>query len=209
MATLALVPRPQTLYSVEEQLQSLLDTAELVEPEQEEQFLADFAQALDGAVAKRDAVGQYLAHCESQISLAAAEIERLTERKRAFEASLERLKGYIVRIIEGFGSDERGKYRTLEGTTVTLSIRKCPVSVEVTDETAVPMRFKTVRVTLSAELFDRLLDSLDCELAGELLEHSKDSDISINKRLVKQALEAHLEIAGVSLVRDKHSLVRR
>ena len=86
MATLAVLPSTQTytpavsLYSLEEQLVALAETVDLVVPEKEEAFLADFQQALSAAVDKRDRVAQFMAHLENQITFAKTEIQRLQDR---------------------------------------------------------------------------------------------------------------------------------
>ena len=72
MATaIALVP---TLFGVEESLTALLDTAEMVDPGDEQAFLADFQAALITATDKRDRVAGRLAKLEAQQAFAAAEI---------------------------------------------------------------------------------------------------------------------------------------
>ncbi len=55
-----------------------------------------------------------------------------------FDAVAERVEQYVVRVIKDQGADSKGKYRKLEGNALTLSLRKCPVSVDITDEVAVP-----------------------------------------------------------------------
>ena len=66
MAVLAVVPSPavtaEPLYVIEDQLAALIETAELVSPQQELEFRAEFQAALTTAVDKRDRVGQFLAH---------------------------------------------------------------------------------------------------------------------------------------------------
>jgi hypothetical protein len=202
VAALAVLPRP-TLYDLEETLQGLSECVETVSPEQEAEFLAEFGRALSAAVEKRDSVGRFLAHLESQIELAKAEIERLRERKASFEAALERLKTYVVRVIEAQG------VKKLEGSTVTLGIRKCPASIEVFDEIAVPLDYKGATVRLPAKLLDRVLDALDFELAAQVLEQSRDTGIAVDKRAIKAALDAGTLVPGARFAAEKHSLVRK
>jgi len=146
MAALAVVPSPAVTaapqYVIETYLAALIETAELVGPEQEQEFRAEFQSVLTTAVEKRDRVGQFLAHLEHQIEFASFEIERLKQRKATFERALARLETYVIETIESLGSDDKGKYPTLEGNTTTFSLRVCPPSVEVTDEAAIPADFK-------------------------------------------------------------------
>src|ERR1700735_1360879 len=80
----------QPLYAVEEYLAVLVDTAELVPADQEQEFRDEFQLTLSTAVDKRDRVGQFMAHLEQQIAFANFEVERLRERKAAYRRGLER-----------------------------------------------------------------------------------------------------------------------
>src|ERR1035438_8117858 len=114
MAALAVVPSPAVtaapLYVIEDHLAALIETAELVSPEQEQEFRAEFQTALTAAVDKRDRVGQFLAHLEQQIDFAKFEIDRLRQRKATCERALARLENYVIGTIEGLGTDSKGKY---------------------------------------------------------------------------------------------------
>ena len=68
----------------------------------------------------------------------------------------------------------------LEGRTATLALRACPTSVEITDESIVPDEYKCVVV-----------------------------EESVDKRKVKSALEAGIEVPGVQLVKDRKTVVRK
>src|SRR6202046_1616797 len=80
----------QPLYAIEEYLAVLVDTAELVPPDQEQEFRDEFQLALTTAVDKRDRVGQFMGALEQQVAFANFEIERLRERKAAYRRGLER-----------------------------------------------------------------------------------------------------------------------
>ena len=140
----------QPLYAIEEYLAVLVDTAELVPPDQEQEFRDEFQLALTTAVDKRDRVGQFMAHIEQQITFANYEIDRLRERKAAYQRAFDRIENYVTHTIEVLGRDAKGKYRRLEGKTVTFSLAGCPPSVEVTDESAVPAEYKTLTLKLPA-----------------------------------------------------------
>ncbi|MGA2119542.1 MAG: hypothetical protein ABSH56_32945 [Bryobacteraceae bacterium] len=100
MSALAVVPSPAvtaaTLYAIEEHLACLIETAELVSPEQEQEFRVEFQTALTTAVEKRDRVGQFLAHLQQQIDFARFEIDRLRQRRAPFERALARLEAYVI-----------------------------------------------------------------------------------------------------------------
>ena len=186
----------RTLYDIESDLQALLECVDTVTPEQEADFAHDLGHALMAAKDKRDDVARYMSHCESQIELAKAEIERLRARKADFENSLERLKAYVVRSMDGLG------VKKLEGNCVTLSLRKCPPAVEVLNEAAVPPAYKNATLTMSGALVDKVLDAL-----------SIDDPITLNwqvdKRGVKAALEAGAEVPGAAIAAEKFTVVRK
>ncbi|HZU25505.1 MAG TPA: siphovirus Gp157 family protein [Bryobacteraceae bacterium] len=212
MAALTVVPSPAVtaapLYRIEEYLAALVETAELVPEDQEREFQAEFEAALTTAVEKRDRVGQFFAHLEQQIEFAKLEIERLRERKAAYERALDRLENYVVGTIEHLGKDARGKYRRLEGRTVTFSVRGCPPSVEVTDEPAVPAAFKALTIRLPATIWERMLDALDVGERAAVLQQVRNPEVAVDKRAVKTAIERGVLVAGAELITGRHSLSR-
>ena len=212
MAALAVVPSPAVtaapLYVIEDHLAALIETAELVSPEQELEFRAEFESALTAAVEKRDRVGQFLAHLEQQIDFAQFEIDRLKQRKALCERTLERLEQYVIETIEHLGTDSKGKYRRLEGKTTTFSLRACPPSVEVTDEPAIPSQYKTLTLKLPAVVWEQLLDGLEIEQRVTVTGQVRSPEVTVDKRSIKTALDGGAEVSGASLVTGRHSLRR-
>src|SRR5260370_10956754 len=72
MAALAAVPSPAVtappLYVIEDQLAALIETAELVSAEQEQEFRAEFQASLTAAIDKHDRVGQFLTHLVAPVT---------------------------------------------------------------------------------------------------------------------------------------------
>jgi hypothetical protein len=212
MAALAVVPSPAVtaapLYVIEDHLAALIETAELVSPEQEQEFRAEFQTALTAAVDKRDRVGQFLAHLEQQIDFAKFEIDRLRQRKATCERALARLEDYVIGTIENLGTDGKGKYRRLEGKTTTFSLRACPPSVEVADETAIPAEYKVLILKLPAVTWEQLLDGLKIEQRSAVLGQVRSPEVSVDKRSIKAAIDGGADVPGVGLVIGRHSLRR-
>lgn len=213
MASLAVVPPPTTpattkpLYEIEERLAALTETAELVPPEQEQEFAAELHHALTTAIDKRDRVGHFLAHCESQVELADTEIKRLKDRKAMYQRASETMERYVVRVIESLGMDGK-RYRKLEGKTVTFSIRACPASVEVTNKEAIPVQYGRVTVTLPATLWARLLDNFDIEERQAIMSQLGKYECDVMKEPIKEDLVRKMEVPGARLITDKHWLKR-
>jgi hypothetical protein len=124
MATaVAILPKPTiTLFDAEEGLTAFLDTAEMVTPDQEEAFLADFEAALTAAADKRDRVAGRIAKLEAQQEYAAAEIKRLHAFKKSKESEQARLEGYVSYVIRRLGKDGKNKWRKLEGHNRSLVV---------------------------------------------------------------------------------------
>ena len=202
MATLALAP---TLCDAEESLTALLDTAELVTPDQEQAFLADFEAALTTATDKRDRIAHRLARLEAQQAFAAAEIKRLQEFKRSAEAQQERLEGYVSYVIHRLGKDAKGKYRKLEGNTTTMFLRACASSVEIAAEADIPLDYKSATVRISAAMWLDVLNSL----ASADFPPTYETELTVDKRAVKASIDAGVEVPGAKLITDKTTLGRK
>ena len=213
MPALAVVPSPAVtaapLYAIEDHLAALIETAELVPAEQEREFLAEFRSALTNAVEKRDRVGQFLAHLEQQVEFASFEIDRLKQRKAAFERALARLETYVIKTIENLGTDGKGKYRALEGRTTTFSLRACPPSVDVTDEAALPAHFKTLLLKVPAAAWEQLLDGLDIDERAAVVAQVSTVEVKADKRSIRAAIESGARVPGADVVVGRHSLRRR
>lgn len=214
MATLLVVPPPMKsslpLYAIEETFATYLETAEMVPPEQEAEFLAEFAAVLTAAVEKRDRTGQFLAHLEAQIGLAAAEIKRLQERKAAFERALQKCEEYVIRVIQSLGTDAKGKPKKLEGHTVTFALRKNPPCIEIRDEPAIPEAYKVANacVKMPAALWGAFLDSLDLEMRALLLDGARVEFVP-SKTAIKAALENGEEVPGAEIAPTAYRLERK
>jgi hypothetical protein len=202
------LPAARPLYDLEAHLAALVDTEEMVPPELEEQFALELREALAATVEKRDRVGQFMAHLESQVAFAHAEVARLKTREQFYTTVLARMEGYVSRVIESLGLDAKGKRKKLEGTTVTFSLRGCDKRAEVTDELLVPTRYKRVTVTLPAETWELVCDSLDLDLREQVLGEVKSPKIEVSTSLVKTDLKAEIAVPGAELAGGTY-LVRK
>lgn len=219
MAALALVPAAaaasanpaaKTLYDVEEHLAALADTVEMVTPDQEQAFLEEFKAALTGAAEKRDRVAHRLAHLEQQQTFAAGEISRLQAFKKVKEAEQERLENYVTYVIESLGKDAKGKYRKLEGQTTTMFLRATANVVDLTSEFDIPLYYKRATVTMPADLWNDILNALDDDFRDQVLAAtSQTTALAVDKRAVKAALDAEVEVPGAKLATGRTSLGRK
>jgi Siphovirus Gp157 len=202
------LPAARPLYDLEAHLAALVDTEEMVPPELEEQFALELRETLAATVEKRDRVGQFMAHLESQVAFAHAEVARLKTREQFYATVLARMEGYVSRVIESLGLDAKGKRKKLEGATVTFSLRGCDKRAEVTDELLVPTRYKRVTITLPAETWELVCDSLDLDLREEVLGEAKSAKVEVSTSLVKTDLKADIAVPGAKLAGGTY-LVRK
>jgi Siphovirus Gp157 len=172
------------LHEMEESLMAMLDTEAMVTEEQEQAFLQDLSTTMQATVAKRDRVGAFIKHCEARAAECTAEIERLSARKKMFAGAAERVRNYVLWIIQALGPDDGGKPRKLEGEKFTFSTRKLKDQLEIYDETRVPNAFKTVNIELPAEVYFRY-----ARVLKELLGIETASDFSIDETALRKALE--------------------
>jgi hypothetical protein len=184
-----------TLYSTEEQYLALLNTEDLVSPEQEAEFRAELADALKTAVEKRDKVAAFLRICRHHEDAIDTEVERLTKLKKNYVTGRERMQKYIVSVIEGMGTDAKGKYPSLKGETCVIGVRRGPGHIEVTDEAKVPAEYKTATVTMPAALWADIREVIN----DDVLQTEVRERFSVDKTAIKAAIEAGTEVTGADL----------
>src|SRR5689334_5039839 len=100
----------------------------------------------------------------------------LEERKARYTRTLEAIERYVMRVIRNlYEPDARGRYPKLEGNTSSMSLRALPAKVEYLPdgESQVTAKYKTLTIKLPAERWEQLLDSLDMETAGDLIDAVK------------------------------------
>jgi len=199
--TVAALP---SLYEVEESLAFLLDTAEQITPEQEQEFRRDLAQGLTAAVAKRDRFAAFIKMAEYAAQIRRAEAARHAAEARVLENAAERARAYGVHVIEGLGRDAKGKYRKLEGSKFTLAVRAVAASLELTDRDAVPLDYKSFGLTIQASAWPMILERIKDLLPAGL---DVTPAYRIDEAAVKKALLEGLEVPGADLITGKNTLV--
>jgi hypothetical protein len=202
------LPAARSLYDIEAHLAALVDTEELVPENLEQEYAVELQATLLATVEKRDRVGQFMAPLEEQAALAKAEVKRLQAREEFYEKVFARMEGYVSRVIDSLGLDDKGNRKKLEGTTITFLLRGCDKRAEVTDEVAVPTKYKRVTVTLPAETWELVCDSLDLDLRDQVLEEVKSAKVEVSTSLVKMDLKADIVVPGAKLAGGTY-LVRK
>lgn len=187
-----------TLYDVEEELQALADTEDLVETQQETEFLERLADALDTAKIKRDRVAHTILAAEQMQAQCKAEIARLAALKDRFASIEFRLRRYVVRVIRSFGKDPKGKYRKLQGETTMMYLRALPTSVDVLDDAVLAPRFKNVIIEVEQDYW------LQLQADHPELRDVTPKAVTVDKERIREALEAGEEVRGADLKLSGH-----
>jgi hypothetical protein len=140
-----------TLYEVESSLQAFEDTEALVTPEDREQFEIELANALRMAKDKRESFGRFILSYEAAAESAQDEAKRLMERAARLNNAAKRAREFGTRVITGLGKDDKGKYPKLDASSLSLSVRKNPDTVDIVDEDQIPEQFKKTTVVVAVD----------------------------------------------------------
>jgi hypothetical protein len=129
-----------SLYRIEEELQSLLDSLDVCPDELRPELEQRIAAYVTAEIDKIDRVGAVLSSLDNVAAHARAEIERLRLRQQSAERAGQRLADYVLHVLR------QRDGRPLKGRNVTFSVRRSE-SVVIDDLNQIPDRFKRVTVT--------------------------------------------------------------
>ena len=98
--------------------------------------LADTLESLEDAIeVKAENTAKVIKQLEANAEMLANESRRLSERKSAIENNVRNLKSYLQEQLEKCGKTK------INGEIFTVAIQNNPQSVEVIDETKIPLEF--------------------------------------------------------------------
>ena len=202
MATALIEKQPNacTLYAIEDTLQALANSIDLVEDASDRQLiLEEIGQVLRRTKEKRDAVVAFLRHCELQQNFADEEIGRIQKRKAFIARVEEELEQYVIQVIEQFAPADRSGIKRLEGNVSTMRIQKNPDSVVITDLDAIPRAFKQVVLTMPAYVWEALLVRIGAEDRKVFEARVDKAEFKPNKKAIGAELKHGTEIPGADL----------
>ena len=120
------------LYELARSYAELLDMAE----EMESDALVDTLESLQDAIEdKAENIAKFIRNLEADAKIIKEEEQRLADRRRALEAKVDKLKTYLQEQLEIAGLQK------VKRPTITVAIQVNPPSVDVIDETAIPIDF--------------------------------------------------------------------
>ena len=131
----------QPLWEIEQELEALLDGIDTCPEELREELEAQIVKYLGMEREKVDRAAGALTSLELMASNAKSEIERLRLRQQSAERSAERLRGYLLRVIQ------RHDGKPLVGRNTTFSVRASE-AVVIQDMDAVPEEWKRTITTV-------------------------------------------------------------
>ncbi len=189
------MPETQTLREIEETLLALteVDPQELT-PELKAQLEIELKEAIRVAPQKRERVAMKLFDKGQRVAILRAKSQYLKDRAKEVdaiadreEADIERLKDYVLDVMRELPEPKKGKTRILEGTSATFKAAKVAASVEIYEEAILPERFKTVTVTMPADLW-RCMAKWEAEYSQELATFLVNWG-RVDKKVIKAELE--------------------
>ena len=148
-----------TLYAIEEELESLLDSVETCPEELRPELEARIAEYVGSEITKIDSIGRVLSSFDAVQAHAKSEIERLQARRQAAENNARRLEAYVLHVIaQRDGKPLKGRHYTLyaghsqalivdnadqvperfKRTTITVDVPKTPVKEALKKGESVP-----------------------------------------------------------------------
>jgi hypothetical protein len=194
-----------TLYEIEDGFQALVNSEDLVTPEQQEEYRLQLAEKLKTAIDKRQHVGEFIRYCELMQSNCDAEIERIQKLERSYASAEERAREYVVFTIESLGPDRNGKYPKLAGRTLTLSVQRNPESVLIENEELVPEEYRSITLTLPLQIWSRVLaafqagDPCTQRVARHLKAAAERCTVNVDKTAIKHAIQSGQKVPGADL----------
>lgn len=184
--------RSRTLFDIEESLvllgEAIVDAEELT-PE----LQADFERYLGTARAKRDNVARFRSECDCQAEAAKKEIATLSKRRKRFERKIERLDRMLLTVFAAMNVPY------LEGNFYTLSKVKNPDSVDIIDLDTLNNEYKRVSVSMPAEDWQLLLESISDERRQEVISRLFKHEVTPELADIKPVLTRQEAVPGACL----------
>ena len=134
---------------------------------------------------------------EARVQYCRSEAGRLQERARSSERKVTQTRYMVMYYLKS------RDLKKIEGREFTLRIQKnSQDSVRFTDETQVPMRYRTVAARLDGALWERLIESLPEDLKRLLVGSIQEA--SPSNEAIKNAVQNQIAVPGAEVYRGDH-----
>jgi hypothetical protein len=196
----ASIAQEYSLFEIDRELDTLLDeTEEEIENRGEAsvETVERFRQFCEAHGEKADRIGRFLRMMEARTQYCRSEANRLQERARSSERKTSQTKYMVMYYLRA------RELRKIEGREFTLRIQKnSQDSVRFTDETQVPMRYRTVAARIDGSLWERLIESVSEDLKRLIVNSIQDA--SPSNEAIKQAVQNQIAVPGAEIYRGDH-----
>jgi hypothetical protein len=197
---MASIAQDHSLFEIDRELDTLLDEIEEEienRGEASAELLDRFQQFFEAHSEKADRIGRFLRMMEARVQYCRSESGRLQERARSCDRKAAQTKYMVMYYLKS------RDLRKIEGREFTLRIQKnSQDSVRFTDETQVPMRYRTVVARFDGALWERLVESVPDDFKRPLVAAIQEAAPS--NEAIKQAVQNQLAIPGAEVYRGDH-----
>lgn len=197
MASLA---QEHSLFEIDRELDSLLDDIEEEienRGEASAELMELFQQFCEAQSEKADRIGRFLRMMEARVQYCRSEASRLQERARSSERKATQTKYMVMYYLKS------RDLKKIEGREFTLRIQKnSQDSVRFTDETQIPMCYRTVAARIDGRLWESLIETLPEDLCRPLVASIQDA--SPSNEAIKQAVQNQIAVPGAEVYRGDH-----
>ena len=197
---MASIAEEHSLFEIDRDLDTLLDEVEEEienRGEASAELLEQFQQFCEAHGEKADRIGRFLRMMEARVQYCRSEASRLQERARASDRKAAQTKYMVMYYLKS------RDLKKIEGREFTLRIQKnSQDSVRFTDETQVPMRYRTVAARLDGALWERLIESVPEDLKRLLVGSIQEA--SPSNEAIKNAVQNQIAVPGAEVYRGDH-----
>jgi hypothetical protein len=197
---MASIAEEHSLFEIDHELDALFDDIEdEVENRGEApaELLDRFQQFCEAHTEKADRIGRFLRMMEARVQYCRSEASRLQDRAQSCDRKATQTKFMVMYYLKS------RDLKKIEGREFTLRIQKnSQDSVRFTDETQVPMRFRSVEARIDGQLWEMIVASLPCELERLLVASIRDAAPSNDA--IKQAVQNQIAVPGADVCRGEH-----
>lgn len=197
---MASIAQEHSLFEIDRELDSLLDEIEEeIESrgEASAELIDRFQQFCEAHGEKADRIGRFLRMMEARVQYCRSEASRLQERARSSERKVTQTKYMVMYYLKS------RDLKKIEGREFTLRIQKnSQDSVRFTDETQVPMRYRTIAARLDGLSWERVIENVPDELRRQLV--ASIQDVSPCNEAIKNAVQNHTRVPGAEVYRGDH-----
>jgi len=197
---MASIAQEYSLFEIDRELDTLLDEIEEeIESlgEASAEVMERFQQFCEAHGEKADRIGRFLRMMEARVQYCRSEANRLQERARASERKATQTKYMVMYYLKS------RDLKKIEGREFTLRIQKnSQDSVRFTDETQVPLRYRTVSARLDGLSWERVMENLPEDLKRLLVASIQEA--VPNNEAIKNAVQNQIAVPGAEVYRGDH-----